>query len=74
VIGRTDGVLGKNRVETVELLGRDERGREIRMLTLADSSRYRTYGVSVFSGRRPSLARLAQARLILGSIRFTKPG
>ncbi len=66
------GRLAGRRVRTFELAGRSGR-RSVRALALVDSTPFRTYAVTLVTVARPSARRLTEARLILRTMRFTKP-
>ncbi len=64
--------LGARRVSSFEVTG--ERGDKlVRALVLVDSSRWRTYVVTMLTGENPSRRRVNEARRILGTVRFGKP-
>ena len=73
VIARREGRLGRLPVTTTEIVGATRAGREIRILSLAAATHWRTYSVQLFSDPRPTLARLAEARALLGSVVLFKP-
>ena len=73
VIARRDGRLGRVPVRTTEILGATRTGRGVRILSLAAATHWRTYRVQLFSDPRPTLARLAEARALLGSVVLFKP-
>ena len=59
-------------VESFELTG--ERGDKlVRALVHVDSSRWRTYVVTMLTGENPSRRRLTEARRILATVSFSKP-
>jgi hypothetical protein len=73
VIADRAGRLGRVPVKTTEIVGAAARGRRIRILSLAAATHWRTYSVQLFSDARPTLARLAEARALLGSVVLFKP-
>jgi hypothetical protein len=73
VIARRVGRLGRMPVKTTEIVGATRTGRGIRILALAAATHWRTYSVQLFSDLRPTLARLAEARALLGSVVLFKP-
>jgi hypothetical protein len=73
VIARQPGRLGRVPVKTTEIVGVTRSGRQIRILSLAAATHFRTYSVQLFSDLRPTLGRLAEARALLGSVVLFKP-
>jgi hypothetical protein len=73
VIARRAGRLGRVPVKTTEIVGATSTGRGIRILSLAAATHWRTYSVQLFSNVRPTLARLAEARALIGSVVLFKP-
>lgn len=64
--------LGPRRATSFELSGRSG-GQAVRALGIVDSTTFRTYAVTMITSAAPSARRLAEARMILHSIRFTRP-
>jgi hypothetical protein len=64
--------LGVHQVPSFELLGKDK-GKTVRALELVDSTKYRTYAVTIVTSAKPSSRRLKEARAIISTVRFTKP-
>lgn len=73
VISHRKGSFAGRQVRTAEIVGQNDSGDPLRILALAARSPWKTYSVEVFSGTSPSLKRLAQAKIILDSVRFSKP-
>ena len=65
-------VGGKTTVVT-EFAGRTRRRQPIRILSLGNSSTWRTYSIQVFSVPRPSPRRLLELRALLSSVRYRRP-
>jgi hypothetical protein len=65
--------LGGDQATSFELAGRDD-GKPVRALVLVASTDYRTYVVTLLTGEHPSRSRLRQARQILATMQFGKPG
>lgn len=65
--------LGGHEATSFELAGRDD-GKPVRALVLVASTDYRTYVVTLLTGEHPSRSRLRQARQILATMQFGKPG
>jgi len=64
--------LGARGVQSFELTG--ERGDKlVRALVHVDSSRWRTYVITMLTGENPSRRRLTEARRILSTVNFSKP-
>ncbi len=72
VVNEAPGSLGNRPAATFELKGRDRSG-VVRALVLVTSTPYRTYAVTILTGPRPSGRRLAEARQIVGTVRFSRP-
>jgi hypothetical protein len=72
VVTRLTGRLGGARAPTTEILA-TQRGRKIRILSIAAASRWRTYAVALFSGLPPPDNRLVEAQQILRSVKLTAP-
>jgi hypothetical protein len=66
------GRLGNHEAASFELKGRDASG-PVRALVLVEDTYYRTYAVTVLTGAKPSRRRLAEARQIIASVRFSEP-
>jgi len=73
VLRRSEGRLGTQAVDTIELTGRLEAGREVRVLLLAGATTWRTYGVTITTSRQPSRRRVAELAGILASVELGKP-
>ncbi|MEA2153870.1 MAG: hypothetical protein QOE11_10 [Solirubrobacteraceae bacterium] len=56
-----------------ELLGRTPRGQRIRILSMAASSRWRTYSAQVFTVPAPSTAHLLELRTLLTAVTYSRP-
>ena len=65
--------LGGRQVASFEISGRQS-AKPVRALVLVGSTDYRTYVVTLLTGQHPSASRLRQARRILATVRFGKPG
>lgn len=66
------GRLGDRTATSFELKGRDKSG-TVRAQVLVDSTRYRTYAVTLLTGGRPSRRRVLEAQQIVSTVRFSKP-
>jgi hypothetical protein len=73
VVANQPGRLGRVPVKTTEIVGITRGGHAIRILTLVAATHWRTYSVQLFSDPRPTLARLAEARALLGSVVLFRP-
>lgn len=56
-----------------ELVGRTRRRHRIRILSMAASSRWRTYSIQVFTVLQPNARRLLELRTLLASVRYREP-
>ena len=65
-------VGGKTTIVT-EFAGQTRRRQPIRILSLGNSSMWRTYSIQVFSVPRPSARRLIELRALLSSVRYRRP-
>lgn len=65
--------LGTKQVASFEIAGERDEKRLVRALVHVDSTRWRTYVVTMLTGENPSRSRLKEARRILGTVSFSKP-
>ncbi len=72
-VGRRRYAVGPLPTLVTELLGRTEAGREIRILSMGVSSRWRTYSVSIFSAPQAQQGRALELQTLIASFEFRKP-
>lgn len=65
--------LGAREVPSFELSGENDEGMLTRALVFVDSTKWRTYVVTLLTGENPSTRRVREARKILGTVHFSKP-
>lgn len=63
----------KKKVATFEIAGARDKNALVRALVHVDSTRWRTYVVTMLTGENPSRSRLEEARQILSTVSFSKP-
>ena len=73
VLRRSEGRLGSEAVDTIELSGRRRGGQRVRVLLLAGATAWRTYGVTITTAQRPSRRRLAELNGVLASVELQRP-
>lgn len=65
--------LGTDKVTSFEIAGERDEKQLVRALVHVDSTRWRTYVVTMLTGQNPSRRTLEEARNILGTVSFSKP-
>lgn len=63
----------KKKVRSFEIAGERDQKELVRALVYVDSTRWRTYVVTMLTGENPSRRRLDEARQILATVSFSKP-
>lgn len=63
----------KKKVASFEIAGARDKKALVRALVYVDSTRWRTYVVTMLTGENPSRSRLEEARQILSTVSFSKP-
>lgn len=72
-LSRQRAKVGNAPTIVTELSGRSRNGRPIRILSMAASSRWRTYSVQVFTAPTPGSTRLLELRALLTSVGYSQP-
>lgn len=72
-VDRRRYAVGPLRTLVTELQGRTNAGREIRILSMGVSSKWRTYSVQVFSAPQPTRVRALELQGLIASFKFDKP-
>lgn len=65
--------LGTKQVASFEIEGARDKKRLVRALVHVDSTRWRTYVVTMLTGQNPSARQVNEARKILSTVNFSKP-
>ncbi|HUR86201.1 MAG TPA: hypothetical protein VMY78_12730 [Solirubrobacteraceae bacterium] len=73
-VSRRRAKVGAAPTIVTELSGRARRSGRIRILSMAASSRWRTYSVQVFTVPAPGARRLLELRALLTSVGYSEPG
>jgi hypothetical protein len=72
-VSRQRAKVGTAPTIVTELAGRSRNRRPIRILSMATSSRWRTYSVQVFTAPAPGARRLLELRALLTSVGYSQP-
>lgn len=72
-LNRRRGRFGTAPTIITELVGRTRNRRQIRILSMGASSRWRTYSVQIFTVLRPAPDRLVELSTLVASVRFSRP-
>lgn len=65
--------LGTKQVTSFEIEGARDKKRLVRALVHVDSTRWRTYVITMLTGQNPSAQQVREARKILNTVNFSKP-